>query len=54
MIDVVLEEAWILYGVKKGEGDESLPFLVFQRHIVDGNFLKYLKEGGLSSSHVGI
>ena len=54
MIDVVLQDAWVLYGFNKDEGDESLSFLVFQRHIVNAVFLKYSKEGRLSSSHVGI
>ena len=54
MVDVVLQGAWILYCVNKDEGDESLPFLVFRRHIVNAIFLKYSKEGILSSSYVGI
>ena len=54
MVDVVLQDAWVLYGVNKDEGNEFLPFLVFQRHIVNTIFLKYSKEGRLSSSHVGI
>ena len=56
MVDVVLQDAWVLYGVNKDEGNESqsLPFLVFQRHIANTIFLKYSKEGRLSSSHVGI
>ena len=40
--------------INKDEGDESLPFLVFRRHIVNAFFLKYSKEGRLSSSHVEI
>ena len=54
MVDVVLQGAWVLYRVRKDEDDESLPLLVFRRHIVDAFFLKYSKEGRLSSSHVGI
>ena len=54
MVDVVLNGAWVLYRVNKDEGDESLPFLVFRRHIVHVIFLKYSKEGRLTSSHVGI
>ena len=54
MVDVVLQGARVLYRINKDEGDESLPFLVFWRHIVNAIFLKYLKEGRLSSSHVGI
>ena len=53
MVDVVLQGAWVLYRINKGEGDESLPasssFL--KTYSV---FLKYSKEGRLSSSHVGI
>ena len=52
MVDVVLQGAWVLYRINKGEGDESLPasssFL--KTYAV---FLKYSKEGRLSSSHVG-
>ena len=54
MVDVVLQGAWVLYRVRKDEDDESLPLLVFRRHTVDAFFLKYSKEGRLSSSHVGI
>ena len=54
MVDVVLQDAWVMYGVNKDESNESLPFLVFQKHIVNTIFLKYSKEGRLSSSHVGI
>ena len=42
------------YLVNKVESDESLPFLVFGRHIVDVIFLEYSKAGRLSSSHAGI
>ena len=55
MIDVVLRGAWVLYyRINKDEGDESLPFLVFRRHVVNAIFLKYSKKGRFSSSHVGI
>ena len=53
MVDVVFQGAWVLYRVNKDGGDESLPFLIFRRHIVNAVFLKYSKEGRLSSSHVG-
>ena len=33
---------------------EAMSFLVFWRHIVNAIFLKYSKEGRLSSNHVGI
>ena len=54
MLDTALQGARVLYRINKDEGDESLPFLVFWRHIVNAIFLKYSKEGRLSSSHVGI
>ena len=54
MVDVFLQGARVLYRINKDEGVESLPFLFFQRHIVNAIFLKYSKEGRLSSSHVGI
>ena len=54
MVDVVLQVVWVLYQINKGEGDESLPLLSFRRDVVNAFFLKYLKEGRLSSSHVGI
>ena len=53
MVDV-LQGARVLYRIKKDESDESLPFLVFWRHIVNAIFLKYSKEGRLSLTHVGI
>ena len=43
-----------LYRIIKDEGDESLAFLVFRRHIVNAIFRKYSKEGRLSSSHAGV
>ena len=54
MIDVVLQGVWVLYRINKDEGDESLPLLAFRRDVVNAIFLKYSKEGRLSSSHVGI
>ena len=45
MVDVVLHVARVLYHINKDEGDESLSFLVIQRHIVNVIFLKYSKEG---------
>ena len=54
LIDVVLQGAWVLYRINKDEGDETLPLLAFQGHVVNAIFLKYSKEGRLSSSHVGI
>ena len=53
-VDFVLQCAWVLYRIKKGERDESLPVLAFRRHIVNAIFLKYSKEGRLSSNHLGI
>ena len=54
MVDVVLQGARVLHRINKDEGDESLPFLVFWRRIVNAIFPKYSKEGRLSSRHVGI
>ena len=54
MVAVVLQGVWVLYRINRDEGDESLPFLVFRRHIVNAIFLKYSMEGRLFSSHVGI
>ena len=54
VVDVVFQGAWVLYRINKDEGDESLPFLVFRRHIVNAVFLKYSNEGRLFSSHAGI
>ena len=54
MVDVVLQGVCVLHRFNKDEGDESLPLLVFQRHVVNAVFLKYSKEGRLSSSHARI
>ena len=66
MVDVVIQGAWVLYRIYKGKGawvlyriykgkgDESLPLLAFRRHVINLIFLKYSKEGRLSSSHLGI
>ena len=54
MVDVVLQCAWVLYHINKHEGNESLPLLAFRQHAVNVIFLKYLKEGRLRSSHLGI
>ena len=52
MVDVVIQGAWLLY-LNKDKGDESQPLLTFGRHV-SVIFLKYSKEGRLSSSHLGI
>ena len=49
-----IQGAWILYRINKDKGDESLSLLTFRRHAVNVIFLKYSKEGRLSSSHLGI
>ena len=55
MVDVVLQGAWVLYRITKDEGNESLPLLIVRRHVVvNAIFLKYSKEGRLSSSNLGI
>ena len=53
MLDAALQGARVLYRINKDEGDESLPFLVFWRNIANAIFLKYSKEGRLSSSYIG-
>ena len=53
-VDVVIQGAWVLYRINKDKGDESLHVLAFRRHAVNVIFLKYSKEGRLSSSHLGI
>ena len=53
LIDAVPQGASLLYRVNKDGGNESVPFLVFGRRIVNAIFLKYSKEGKLSSSHAG-
>ena len=50
MVDVVSQGAPVLYRINKNEGNESLPLLAFRRHVVNAIFLKYSKEGRLSSS----
>ena len=52
MVDVVIQCALVLYRIYKGKGDESL--LAFRGHVDNVIFLKYSKEGRLSSSHLGI
>ena len=54
MIDVVIQGAGVLYHINKDKGVESLPVLTFRRHVVNVIFLKYSKEGRLSSSNLGI
>ena len=54
MVDVVIQGAWLLLQISKGEGDEYLPLLAFRRHFVNVIFLKYSKEGRLSSIHLRI
>ena len=44
-----------MYRINKGEGEESLALLPFRRLVnVNAIFLKYSKEGRLSSNHLGI
>ena len=43
-----------LYRINKDEGNESLPFLFFWKHIFNTIILKYSKEGRLSSCLAGI
>ena len=54
MEDVVLQGAWVLHCISKGESDESLPLLAFWRHAVNVIFVKYSKEVRLFLSHLRI
>ena len=54
MVDIVLQGVWVLYPINKDEGNESLPLLAFPKDVVNAIFLRYSKEGRLSSSHAGI
>ena len=49
MVDVVVQGAWVFYLINEDKNDESLPNLAFRRHDVNVIFLKYSKEGRLSS-----
>ena len=40
--------------INKDEGDESLTLLAFRKDVDNTIFLKYPKEGRLSSGHAGI
>ena len=54
MVDVVFQGAWVLYRINKDKGDECMPLLAFRKHVVNIIFLKYSKEGRLSSSQLEI
>ena len=54
MVDVVLQSARVLYDINKADGDKPLPLLPFRRLVVNAIFLKYSKEGRVSSIQVGI
>ena len=54
MVHVVIQIAWVLYRINKDKADESLPLLEFRRNVVNAIFLKYSREGRLSSSHLRI
>ena len=41
VIDASLQGAWVLHRINKDGGNESLPLLAFQRHVVNAVFLKY-------------
>ena len=45
---------WVLYRMNKDECDQSPLLLAFQGDIANATFLKYSKEGRLSSRHAGI
>ena len=50
VVDAVLQSVLVLYRINKDEGTR----LAFRRDVGNAIFLKYSKEGRLSSSHVGI
>ena len=54
MVDVVPQNAPVLYCINKDEGDEALPLLAFRRDVVCAIVLKYSRNGRSSSSHIGI
>ena len=54
MVDVVLQDASVLYSINKDKDDESLPHPDFRRDVVNAIFMKYSKERRLSSGHVEI
>ena len=54
MVDVVLLGVWVLYCINKDEHNRSLLHLAFPRDVVKAVFLKYSKEGRLSSTQAGI
>ena len=54
LLDVVLQNVWMLYCINKDKGDESLPLLAFERDVVSAISLKNLKGARSLSSHVGI
>ena len=54
MVDVVPQNVWVLYRIKKDESDESLPLLAFRRDVVNETFLKYSKEDRASSNNLEI
>ena len=43
-----------MYRINKDKGDESLLLPAFRRHAIKVIFLKYSKEGRLSSNYLGI
>ena len=52
--DIVLQGVWVLYRINNDEGDETQPLLAFWKDVVSATFLKYWKEGRLSTRHVGL
>ena len=52
LLDVVIQNVWMLYCINKDKGDESVPRLAFERDVVNAISLKNLK--GAFSSHVEI
>ena len=54
MIDVALQNAWVLHRINKDQEDVSLSLLAFRRDVVNSIFLKYSNEKRASSSRVRI
>ena len=48
MVDVVIQDASVLYRVNEDKGDDSLPLVAIWRHFVNVIFLKYSTEDRFS------
>ena len=54
MVDVVPQNARVLYRINKDKGDESLPLLAFRRDVANAIVLKYSNKDRSLSSHIEI